>query len=877
VGFVVTTDAYRAYVTHNDLAGVIQSALDDLTADDAAALENVSGKIRGRFAADVLAPDLAEGLRRAYDELGAPPVAVRSSATAEDLPELSFAGQQDTILNVAGEEALLEAVVRCWSSLWTARAIGYRARNGIPQDDLALAVVVQEMVPSEAAGVLFTANPLNGRRTEMIVEAVLGLGEALVSGQVEPDHYLVEAASGRIMEKKLGAKALSIRPAADGGTSVRQEQAAAQQALPDEAIGELAGLGRQAARLLGTPQDVEWAWAGARMYVLQSRPITSLFPVPAGMSPDPLQVLVSFAAVQGLLDPVTPLGRDTIRALFVGAGSLFGYQLTVATQNVVHTAAERLFINVTGVIRNRLGRRLALGSLGFVEPSVQQAIKSLVDDQRLAVTGGPSLRGLRRIVSLLVPAIGRLILTLLRPETERDRFERELEARLVAAEAKYAEAATLAERVALMEELTTGAFPFVLPRFVPRFGAAMGPLNMLMHLVDELPDDEQNALALTRGLPHNVTTEMDLALWQVAREIRADEKVLAHFEEGDAGGLAAEYLAACLPDAAQAAVAGFLARYGMRGVGEIDLGRPRWREDPTPIVQTLQSYLQIEDASQAPDAVFARRAAEAETAIEQLAGRLRASRGGRFKAWRARWAARRLRALMGVREAPKFWAIRNMGLVRAALLASGRELVESGVLSQPDDLFFLSLDELRALAAGEGRDWAGLVQERRGAYAREERRKQIPRLLLSDGQAFYEGMAAQQGVDAAVTGEEGILGGSPVSPGVVEGAVHVVLDPSTARLAPGEILVCPGTDPAWTPLFLVAGGLVMEVGGLMTHGSVVAREYGIPAVVGVSQATSRLKTGQRVRVDGNSGKVKLLENGEDHEQENSLGQQADPG
>jgi phosphohistidine swiveling domain-containing protein len=681
----------------------------------------------------------------------------------------------------------------------------------------------------------------------------LGLGEALVSGQVEPDRYRLDVATGRVLERALGAKALSIRSQAGGGTIQQAEEAAGRPALSDAALAELARLGREVAALFSAPQDIEWAWAGGQIHLLQSRPITSLFPVPAGMAPEPLQVLFSFAAVQGLLDPITPLGRDAIRALFAGAGSLFGYHLTVETQNVIHAAAERLFINVTGLFHNRVGRRAIHAFLGMIEPGAQQAVGLLMDDPRLAAVGGPTLRTLGRIVRVAGPMVPRLVRSLLWPKGERARFERELETRLAGAESRVAATSTLAERVALMEELTADAFAFLLPRFIPRFGAGMGPLNLLRHLARDLPEGEHDGLSMTRGLPHNVTTEMDLALWHASQEIRGEAAALTRFQQNQAEALAADYLGGRLPGPAQSAVAAFLERYGMRGVGEIDLGRPRWREDPTPVMQALQSYLQIEDPDQAPDAVFARGAATAQAAISHLAASVRTTRGGRLKAWRVRWAARRMRALVTLRESPKFWAIRNMGLIRAALLESGQALVKAGVLARPDDLFFLELAELKELAHGEERDWRAVVGERRNAYAREMRRRQVPRLLLSDGQAFYEGVAPSAGVGA------GVLTGSPVSPGTAEGPARVVLDPRTAQLAPGEILVCPATDPAWTPLFLAAGGLVMEVGGLMTHGSVVAREYGIPAVVGVSQATSRLETGWRVRVDGTTGQVIILD------------------
>ena len=267
----------------------------------------------------------------------------------------------------------------------------------------------------------------------------------------------------------------------------------------------------------------------------------------------------------------------------------------------------------------------------------------------------------------------------------------------------------------------------------------------------------------------------------------------------------------------------------------------------------IQSYLRIEQAEQAPDAVFARGEVAAQRVIDELAAAVGKRPFGALQARLVYALAHRMRALAGLRESPKFYIINLFAIVRQGLLQSGAELVTQGVLAQADDLMFLHLKELKALAAGYAIDWQALVTERRALYDREKRRNQIPRVLVSDGRAFYEGMRAT-GADRA-----GVITGSPVSPGVVEGTVHVVFDPHTAQLAPGEILVCPGTDPAWTPLFLAAGGLVMEVGGLMTHGSVVAREYGIPAVVGVHQATSRLQSGQRIRVNGSSGEIELLQ------------------
>ncbi|MCU0502231.1 MAG: PEP-utilizing enzyme [Anaerolineae bacterium] len=854
-GYIIATAAYRAYVAENRLAGWLSATVGTTKVDDPAALEATSQAIRARFAAGVLPAGLTDAVVAAYDALGRPAVAVRSSATAEDLPDMSFAGQQDTFLNVVGADALLAAVVACWSSLWTARAIAYRARNGIAHDEVALAVVVQAMVQSEAAGVLFTANPLTGKRGEAIIDATLGLGEALVGGHVEPDNYAVDTGAGHIIRKTLGAKAVAIRGQAGGGTLTTHEAAADRQALPDAAILALARLGAQVEAQLypGQPQDIEWAWADGKLFLLQARAITSLFPLPdESRTPrTPLQVLFSLNHVQGMLDPFTPLGQDAIRLVLVAFFRAFGYRYNLDNQRELVVAGERVYINITPAVRHPTFRRVVIGALGFVEPSAQQIMRGLSDDPQFGPIGASlgfreGLRLLRLFLPLLRVAAG----ALLRPDARRTSVWQMTESALAELEQQFLAATSLSERLMLWQRGLDFVTHTAFPRLFPVVVAGMGSFFQLRRLVAGELGSDRLALEAARGLPHNVTTEMDLALWDVAQRLQreVDPAARAHFAAAAPSDLAAEYLAGTLPPVAQSALAGFLARYGFRGLAEIDLGRPRWREAPAQIMQIVQNYARITDPDQAPDVVFSRGAAAAEAAIAQIATEIHHP----IKRRLARFFASRMRALAGLREFPKFMLIRIMSLIRESMRTSGRELAEAGVLDCADDIFFLHYPQLQALARGEHDDWRGWVARNRRAYARELLRKQAPRILLSDGTAFYEGVGADS-VEQA-----GMLIGSPVSPGVIEGVVHVVFDPRTAQLAPGEILVCPGTDPAWTPLFLSAGGLVMEVGGLMTHGSVVAREYGIPAVVGVHEATQRLKTGQRVRVDGSAGRVSVL-------------------
>ncbi len=868
-GFCILTDAYREAVRRNDLEGKIRGILAGIPRPEPEPLESAAEKIRALFLSCSIPQEIAEEIRAAYRELdpaGDAAVAVRSSATAEDLPEMSFAGQQETFLNVIGTDSLLRSVVECWASLWTARAIGYRMRNAVPAEGLALAVAVQRMIPSECSGVLFTANPLSGSRRETVIDATFGLGEALVGGKVEPDHYVVRAADGCILSKMLGAKALQIRGRAGGGTESSEQNSASQQALGDGQIIELARLGERARALFADPQDIEWALAEGKFHLVQSRPITSLFPVPENLSSEKPHVLFSFAAVQGMLDPITPIGRDSMMQMFAAGAGLFGVRATAETQKVLYAAGERLWINFTPVLKNSIGRRIVPVVLGMVEPTVGQAVKLIWNEPCFR----PGRSGIRpqaavRLARFLLPMGVNVALNLLAPRRRREYIVANGERVLALMDRRSAAVMgdrrqRLSAQINLLPDLLADRLPSSLILFVSGVAAGMASWNILNMIARKAMDDpaaraevHDLILQVTRGMPYNPTTEMDLALWEMAKTVRRDPDSRRVVEEGSAPELAARYREGKLPAAVTQAAGRFLQKYGGRGLGEIDLGRTRWAEDPTHVFEMLINYLQIEDESRAPDAVFARSAASAAEAVEKLAAAVGKTRGGWIKARLVRFFAGRARQLMGARESPKFFAVRMMHVIHRGMLELGREFAAAGELARADDLFYLSIAEIRAFAGREARPWRETIAGRRSAYERELRRRQIPRLLISDGRAFYEGIAAREG------DSENRMAGSPVSPGIAEGRVHVVLDPRQANLQPGEILVCPGTDPSWTPLFLSAGALVMETGGMMTHGSVVAREYGIPGVVGVHNATTRLKTGQRVRVDGSKGIVEVLD------------------
>lgn len=867
-GFIISTSAYRDFVAANSLEKGIQAAVEGINSTRTLDLDSSSEKIHSAFVQGSLPEKVREEILLAYKQMGSPAVAVRSSATAEDLPGLSFAGQQDTYLNINSEEMLLEKVVECWASLWTARAIGYRIKQNVPQENIALAVVVQTMVQSEVSGVLFTANPLTGVRDQLVIDATFGLGEALVSGWVEPDHYVVDKSVKQILSREPGAKAISVRSLPEGGVEKVAEQAGKVQALSDAQILELADLGDKVEKEFAGPQDIEWATCGGQVYLLQSRPITSLFPLPENLPAEPLKTLVSFAAVQGMVDPLTPIGSYTLKSIFAAGSRAFGIRTNPEAQTILYSAGERLWINFTPILRNELGRRLLPAIFDLVEPTVKQAVEQVKEDPRLMPEHkGVSWKARRQLMTFFIPVAGKVFLNILAPERRRkmivengERILRklDLEARSIQGD-RYQRLEKLSGVIESMaDKYLIRAFPL----FVSGVASGMVSWNALNMLTgkkniysDSTSGNHWNDLVIevTRGMPFNPTTEMDLVLWQMTQAIRKDAASMESVKGHTAEELAGDFLQGKLPKVVTDEMKRFLDLYGGRGLCEIDLGRTRWAEDPTHVFEMLISFLNIQNAEEAPDAVFARGGRVAEEAIAKLSARAKSAPKGWIKGRLIRFFAGRTRQLMGLRENPKFFAVRMMWVQHRELKKIGQEFVEAGELNAADDFFYLTLPELRSLAGREDKEWRRLIAERRQMFERELNRKQLPRMILSDGRAFYEGM-----INTNSDSEKTVMG-SPVSPGLVEGRVRVVRDPARAGLQPGEILVCPGTDPSWTPLFLIAGGLVMEVGGMMTHGAVVAREYGIPAVVGVHQATFRLETGTRIRLNGSTGEITLLD------------------
>ncbi|WP_405057745.1 PEP-utilizing enzyme [Kribbella sp. NBC_01505] len=797
-GFCVTTAAYREI----EPAGG--------TADER----------RDAILATAVPAGIERAIRAAYAGLGSDvPVAVRSSATAEDLGFASFAGQQDTYLDVTGADAVVDAVRRCWASLWTDRAWSYRETNEVDQDTVALAVVVQRMVDAKAAGVLFTANPLTGRRNEAVIDAAPGLGEAVVSGTVNPDHFVVDTASGAIHERTL-----------------------VHDCLTDEQVRALAKLGGQVQDHYGAPQDTEWALdAEGKLWLTQARPITTLYPIPARRTTDSSpRIYLCLSLAQGLTRPITPMGLAGIRLIATSAAELFGGQVDEPLDGPATyvEAGQRFFVDVTPAVRSAVGRAVVPKVFDVMEARSAAVLRHVFEDPQFSVLTSSRREVVRRVGRVLIRSGAplRMLAAIIAPSYAHYRVRR-TSAHLTQLLAAASRSATV--RLDFVERLLrTQALP-LMPGLLPFPAAGFLMLAVARKVLGKAaePGELQSVL---RGLPHNVTTDMDLQLWALAQRIRVDEESVEAFEEPTAV-VAERYRSGSLPRVAQNGLSDFLGEYGHRAVAEVDLGLPRWSEDPAHLVGVLANYLRLTDPALAPDLQFKAGSAAAEAKIAELALRV-----SPLRARIVRFALHRARELCGLREIPKYFLIRILAAARRELRQVGAELVDSGRLDSPTDVFFLSLRELRTPV-----DLRAIVAERRVDYDQEMRRRRVPRLIQSDG-VEPETLAIQPAADGALVG-------SPASAGTITARARVILDPVGAHLEPGEILVAPSTDPGWTPLFLTAGGLVMEMGGANSHGAVVAREYGIPAVVGVPDATHRIETGDLVTVNGAAGTVEKVE------------------
>jgi phosphohistidine swiveling domain-containing protein len=833
-GFHVTTAAYRQFVAENDLQPNILAALEEVDVTQPATLETASQAIGALFAGARTPPDVASAVALAYASLAGrdPVVAVRSSATAEDLPEASFAGQQDTYLNVQGFGEVVEAVKGCWASLWTARAIGYRARQGIGPNGLSLAVVVQELVPAEAAGILFTANPVDGHRDQAIISAAWGLGEAVVGGLVTPDALTVDKATGTVLERETADKEV-MTTRVNGGTEEQPVPEALRRApvLDDEIAAELTALGVRIEKLYGMPMDIEWALADGEIAIVQARPITALpepeLPVPTEWPmADPKATYMRGSIADFMPDPLTPL--------FASVGV-----------PAINAAMGRTMDELIG---------------GSPPPLLEGYLTTIHDYAYLSIS--LKARDWGWILLRMVPALPRLLRNGVRhwDEVARPRYA-ETVARW---QERPVDSLTSAELLDGAQELTDAMASYLTALQVDAIGTAAGTEGVFTRVYDKMIKREGDPEAPVLLLGSDSTPiRAEKALYDLAQWCRERDDLSAYLLETPSSELAGQPDGAGAPaglDAAdwrewQGSFQAHLEQYG-HSIYDLDFSRALPLDDPLPLLETLKLFIRGEGRDP-----HARQQEFAERREQEVEAALARTRGLRRKLFRTTlgWA----QTFARVREDSIFDIGMGYPVLRRMLSELGRRFAEAGAIAEPDDVFWLVWEEARqggvALDGGEMMESLVTRIEKRKAVWQAEERATPPHQLPDKGRVMGIKTDAFMPVSAEdQTGEA--IKGVGASPGQVTAPARVLLGPKDFhQMQPGDILVAEITTPAWTPLFAMAAGVVTDIGGPLSHGSIVAREYGIPAVLGTGVATQRIRSGQTITVDGSAGVVTLVE------------------
>ncbi|MBF2477781.1 phosphoenolpyruvate synthase [Listeria marthii] len=827
-GFCLTTEAYKKTLAENSEFNQLLQHLSLLKTSDSDSIREISAAIRTLIQNIDIAPEILDAIDASLLDLGEHEAyAVRSSATAEDLPHTSFAGQHDTYLNIIGRDEILQHISKCWASLFTERAIIYRIQNQFEHSKVQLAVVVQQMIFPDASGILFTADPITSNRKSLSIDASFGLGEALVSGLVSADSYTVQ--ENTITNKIIATKKLAIYSIKEGGTETHQLEKTQQtkQTLTDSQILQLAKLGREIEAYFGKPQDIEWCLVGDTFYVVQSRPITTLYPIPEVDAPGN-RVYISVAHQQMMTDAMKPLG-------------LSFYLMT--TPASMYTAGGRLFVDITQSMSSPATRDMMVNSLGQSDPLIKDALLTVINkkdflqtlpvettNSKVAAPGKPPVRNIPD------PAI---VFDLVKnSENSIKKLQQTI---------KTKNGSDLLDFIA--EDLTELKNVLFNPTSIDAIMAGMDASAWLNEHVYEWLGEKNVADKLSESAPNNITSQMGLELLDVADVIRPHPAVRAYLEQTKNPHFLNELATLEGGTAVKKALDDYLQKYGMRCAGEIDLTKTRWIENPLAFLPLILSNIKNFEPG-ASKHKFEQGKKEAANKEREILERLEQLPDGAEKAAEVKIKIDILRNFIGYREYPKYGMINRYFIYKLALLRAGEQLVQNGVLHEKEDIYFLYFDELRAVAHTDQADYE-LINQRKSDFTSFEKLTP-PRILTSDGE-MINGKYKRENLP-----KEAILG-LPVSSGTVEGRARVILNMEKADLEDGDILVTAFTDPSWTPAFVSIKGLVTEVGGLMTHGAVIAREYGLPAVVGVENATKIIKDGQKIRINGTDGYIEILD------------------
>lgn len=841
-GFCITTNAYLDFLKYNNLNEFIEKMSLE---KNQKLIGKVSKDIRKKIEEGILPEGIKKSIIETYKKSGDNySYAVRSSAIAEDTDFASFAGQQDTYLNVKGEEGLINAIIKCFASLFTERAMIYRVRNNIPFKDVIMSVIVQRMVSSESSGIMFTANPITGHRQEICIDAGFGLGEAMVSGIVTPDTYVVDMRNNKIIRKQLGEKQSKIISNKDGGVEKVDviDINSDKQVLDDSTILKLSSYGKKIENHYNSPQDIEWCIENEKIYFVQSRAITSLLDLPLpSPSDNKFHTYISLNHIQMMTKPISPLGTDVLRRLL-------SFERNAKSENdykFLKTSVGRMYIDISILLGDKTFSKFIVSFMENISSQMKQGLINIVEKDEFKNNKYINKQDVKALKRFIFPRLlgGFKNIFLKKPVSSVEFLNRYIENRISEARDKLKNVEKGRELEVLPEIIDfRNDFKVLLPRMM----AGIGSFVILGKLEKKWLGNNDYTNRIVKGLEGNLTTEMGLLTGDMADIIRKSPELVNLFEENNSDKIF-EYVDN-LPESEEfkRMFTSFINKYGMRCSGEIDIKNKRWKEDLSPLINSILSMTKssIENSHRKE---YTDLIEDSKKAKIELINAVKKTKGG-MKAKFIKRIANVLHSYLPVREHPKYLIINLLDICKETFLIKGDEMVKKGQLEKAEDIFYLTWFELSSLNNTLD-SVKELVSKRKEAYIYYEKIAPPP-IMTSDGECIKGEISNDN--------KDGILKGTGVSSGVIEGFAKVVMEPSKASINKGEILVAPYTDPGWTPLFINASGLVTEIGGMLTHGTVVAREYGIPAVVSLSDATTKIKTGQVIKVNGDTGTVEII-------------------
>ncbi len=767
--------------------------------------------------------------------------AVRSSSPDEDLESASFAGGYETSLGVPISE--IESSVRqSYASIFDERVFTYKLKQGFAIDKPQIAIIVQEQIDADSAGVAFSLNPMNNCYDELVVNANYGLGETVVSGQVTPDTFVVDKVNREIIDTKIGAKEVALHLDSAGGVSESTESDSGKACITSAQIIDLVDYICKIESFYQKPMDIEWAFSGDSLYILQARPITTYVPLTEEMQtiPGEPKRLYSDALLleQGVQEPLSVLGTNFVDYVLIQMGSILGAGTELGVDGIAFTSGCRYYINLSNALKV-LGTNAPVGPGGFKDPNVIAILETIDTKQYEPKRLPKELKSIKRkMVFKMIPMMLPVMKGIRNPKALMQTYLDEEPSHLQLMK-------DFAEQEISIEDLAAGLTSkldlfteYGIPMIMAPQRAVSSIVKMFKDEIDNLHDD---ILSLGMALPMNKTTQMGEALYNLAafddiRNCGSSDEFLAQLEQRT---LSTEFLQSWDQ---------FIEEFGFRCIREIDVATPRPSEQPTVLFDQLKNLSLVVEDDKDSKTIFEEARMQRAAAYQKLLKI--ATQKGRRKAKQFETYYQTIYTLGGYRENPKQYIIWTVSLFRKRVLQIAQAFVEDGRLDKVEQIFDLKMKEIDEALASPSLDLRSIAQNNTAFLRKLRKSGPFPPVIDSRGRAYFPPRKETS---------EGDLLGESISPGIVRGRVKILHHADEKQILPGEILVTRATDPGWTPLFINAAGIILEIGGPLQHGAIVAREYGLPCVSGIADVTERLKDGQLVEIDGSSGIIRILE------------------